>query len=50
MARQHGWPIDFIFNHWSTKFVLVVTVSQIPIEVAVAPQSESQLAELHVFY
>ena len=26
LARQHGWPIDFVYNHWNTKFVLVVTV------------------------
>lgn len=29
LARQHGWPIDFIYNHWSTKFVLVVTVTPV---------------------
>jgi hypothetical protein len=29
LARQHGWPIDFNFNHWSTKFVLVVTIARV---------------------
>lgn len=37
LGRQHGWPIDFIYNHWNTKFVCVVTVTPVadtaPVEV-----------------
>jgi hypothetical protein len=29
LARQHGWPIDFVYTHWTTKFILVVTVDPV---------------------
>ena len=29
LGRQHGWPIDYIYNHWNTKFVLVVSVTPV---------------------
>lgn len=40
LGRQHGWPIDFIYNHWNTKFVLVVSVT--PVEEEPLPVDENQ--------
>lgn len=41
LGRQHGWPIDYIYNHWNTKFVLVVSVTPVA---DMAPAVVSKLA------
>lgn len=44
LARQHGWPIDFVYTHWTTKFILVVTVDPVeddPIQPIIVEQPYS---------
>jgi hypothetical protein len=36
LGRQHGWPIDYMYNHFNSKFVLVVTIT---------PESAEEIAQ-----